>query len=244
MKIKIVNPNTTLTMTEAIGRCARAVAAPGTLVEAVSPRMGPVSIECHYDEALAVPGLLEEIRRGEAEGVDAYVVACFGDPGMDAARELARGPVIGIAQAAMQMASLVGTGFSVVTTLERTCNMAWHLAERYGMTRFCRGVRGCEIPVLALEEPGSDARRVIVAACRAALVEDKSDCIVLGCAGMADLCAEIEAEIGVPVIDGVTSALKLAEALVALGLRSSVAGDWRQPGPKRMTGMLADFTLG
>ena len=89
----------------------------------------------HYDEALAVPGLLQEIEEGERAGMDAYVIACFGDPGLSAARELARGPVIGIAEAAMHMASLVAPSFSVVTTLARTSGMAWHLAERYGITR-------------------------------------------------------------------------------------------------------------
>jgi len=81
MQIRIVNPNTTWSMTRLIGAAAASVAGPGTVVEAVSPAMGPASIESHYDEALAVPGLLSEIERGEAEGVDGYVIACFGDPG-------------------------------------------------------------------------------------------------------------------------------------------------------------------
>lgn len=151
MRIKLINPNTTVSMTEAMTACARAVAAAGTEITGVSPQMGPASIESHYDEALAVPGLLQEIERGERDGYDAYVIACFGDPGLSAARELARGPVIGIAEAAMHMASLIAPGFSVVTTLARTSGMAWHLAERYGMQRFCRNVRACEIAVLELE---------------------------------------------------------------------------------------------
>ena len=77
MLIKVINPNTTWSMTEKIGECARAVAAHGTLVQAVSPSMGPASIESHYDEALAVPGLLDEIARGERDGVDGYVIACL-----------------------------------------------------------------------------------------------------------------------------------------------------------------------
>ena len=149
MRIKIINPNTTWSMTEKIGACARSVARPGPEIVAVSPAMGPVSIESHYDEALAVPGLLQEIAAGEREGVDGYVIACFGDPGLQAARELARGPVVGIAQAAMHVASLVGTRFSVVTTLARTIGQARHLAEAYGMQRFCANVRACEIPVPA-----------------------------------------------------------------------------------------------
>ena len=98
MKIRIINPNTTWSMTEKMAASARAVARPGTEIVAVSPSMGPASIESHYDEALAVPGLLQEVARGEREGVDGYVIACFGDPGLLAARELARGPVVGIAQ--------------------------------------------------------------------------------------------------------------------------------------------------
>ena len=107
MRIKIINPNTTWSMTEKIGACARTVASAGTEIVAVSPAMGPVSIESHYDEALAVPGLLQEIAAGEREGIDGYVIACFGDPGLKAARELARGPVVGIAEAAMHLASMV-----------------------------------------------------------------------------------------------------------------------------------------
>jgi allantoin racemase len=243
MKLKIINPNTTQSMTDKIRQCAVAVAAPGTRISAVSPRMGPASIESHYDEALSVPGILDEILAGEQEGMDGYVIACFGDPGLYAAREVARGPVIGIAEAAMHMASVVGSSFSVVTTLARTCNIAWHLAERYGMKRFCNNVRACDLAVLELERPGSDARRIITEACRQALVEDRSECIVLGCAGMTDLCDEIADAIGAPVIDGVVCAVKMAEALVSVRLGTSKRGDWARPLPKAYAGMLAPYAL-
>lgn len=243
MRIKIINPNTTWSMTEKIGACARAVARPGTEILAVSPAMGPVSIESHYDEALAVPGLLQEIAVGESEGCDGYVIACFGDPGLKAARELARGPVVGIAEAAMHLASLVGTRFSVVTTLQRTVGQAWHLAEAYGMQRFCANVRACELPVLELEEPGSRARERILDECRRALDEDGSDTIVLGCAGMTDLCAHIGQVLGVPVIDGVAAGTQLVESLVALGLRTSKRGELAHPLPKPMRGALEGFSL-
>src|SRR3954447_1647819 len=147
MLIKVINPNTTWSMTEKIGACARSVAAAGTVIEAVSPSMGPASIESHYDEALSVPGVLEEIAKGERDGVDGYVLACFGDPGLDAARELASGPVVGIAEAAMRTASYLGRGFSVVTTLGRTRGRALDLAEHYGCARACLAVRAVEIPV-------------------------------------------------------------------------------------------------
>ncbi|AOJ63015.1 Asp/Glu racemase [Burkholderia ubonensis] len=242
MKIKLINPNTTRRMTDAMGRCAREVAGAGTAVVAVSPPLGPPSIEGHYDEALATPGLLAEIAQGERDGFDAYVIACFGDPGLYAARELARGPVIGIAEAAMHAASVLAPGFSVVTTLARTCGMAWYLAERYGMKRFCRNVRATDVAVLELDRPGSAARRIIVDECRRALDEDGADAIVLGCAGMAEFAHEIEQQIGAPVVEGVTAAVKWAEALVALRLATAKRGDYARPLPKRYDGEFARFS--
>lgn len=243
MHIRIINPNTTRSMTEKIGACARAVARPGTRIEAVSPAMGPVSIESHYDEALAVPGLLLEIGAGERDGVDGYIIACFGDPGLKAARELARGPVLGIAEAAMHAASMVGTRFTVVTTLSRTIGQAWHLADIYGMKRFCANVRACELPVLALEDDEVNADEIVLEECRRALDEDGCDVLVLGCAGMADLCRNISEALGVPVIDGVAAATTMMEALLAMKAHTSKRGELAYPPPKTMTGVLSGFTL-
>jgi len=241
MRIKVINPNTTASMTRSIGAAAQAVASSGTEIVAVSPTMGPVSIEGHYDEAVAALGVIDEVRSGEQSGCDGYVIACFGDPGLAAAREAARGPVVGIAEAAMHFASFVATGFSVVTTLERTCVIARHLTVAYGMDKFCRGIHGTDLAVLDLEKPESDAYRVIVDACRQALAMDRSGAIVLGCAGMADLCRRIEKEIGAPVIDGVAAAVKQVEALVALGIGTSKLGDYAAPLPKDYVGLTAGF---
>jgi allantoin racemase len=242
--INVINPNTTESMTEKIGACARAVAGAGTLIRAANPTMGPVSIESHYDEALAVPGLLEQIAAGQAAGADGHVVACFGDPGLDAARELAGGPVVGIAEAAMHTAAFLGRGFSVVTTLGRTTGRAWELAHRYGMAGFCRNVRACEIPVLDLEIPGSHARDTITQECKRAVEDDGADVIVLGCAGMADLCRFITEQVGVPVVDGVAAATRTVESLVAQGLTTSTRSEYAAPPAKTYVGLLDGFTVG
>jgi len=243
MKIKVINPNTTVRMTRKIGEAAIAVASPGTEIFACNPAMGPVSIEGHYDEALSVIGVLDEIRKGDADGMDGYVIACFGDPGLLAAREITRCPVIGIAEAAMHAASFISTGFSIVTTLSRTCIIAQHLVEAYGMTRVCRNIRATDLPVLDLDLEGSDARKIITEECRLALKEDRSGTIVLGCGGMADLAAQISQDIGAPVIDGVTAGVKFVEALIGLGLGTSKAGDLEFPIAKPYTGMLDRFGL-
>jgi allantoin racemase len=241
MRIKVINPNTTASMTRSIARAAAAVAASGTEIMAVSPAMGPPSIEGHYDEAVSALGVLDEVRKGEGQGVDGYVIACFGDPGLLAAREAARGPVIGIAEAAMHAASFIATGFSVVTTLERTCVIARHLAEAYGMARFCRGIRATDLAVLDLERMASNARDIVIGECRRALAEDRSDAIVLGCAGMAELAATISLAIGAPVISGVEAAVKIVESLVVLGLRTSKLGGFAPPLAKRYVGLVEGF---
>jgi allantoin racemase len=190
----------------------------------------------------AAAGVTEQVRRGEAEGADAYVIACFGDPGLHAARELARGPVIGIAEAAFHAASLVATGFSVVTTLTRTCVIAEHLVLQYGFERRCRGIHGTDIAVLELDDPQSDAFARVLASAQAALEHDRSGAIVLGCAGMADLCRSLQQRLGVPVIDGVAAAVKLAEGLVSMGVGTSKRGDYAAPLAKDYAGLAAPFS--
>ena len=244
MKIRVINPNTTAAMTARIGAAARAVASAGTLIEAVQPSFGAPSIEGHHDDVWAAAGVTEQVRAGEAAGADAHIIACFGDPGLHAARELARGPVLGIAEAAFHMASWLATGFSVVTTLERTCVIAEHLVLQYGFERRCRGIHGSDIAVLELDQPGSDAYARILDKSRHALAHDRSGAIVLGCAGMADLCARLQAELGVPVVDGVAAAVKLAEATVALRLFTSKSGDYAAPLGKRYAGLAQPFSPG
>lgn len=121
MKIKIINPNTTWTMTEDIAIAGKKFARPDTEVYAVSPSTGPESIESMYDEYLAVPGVLSEIIKGDREeNADAFIIACFGDPGFLAAKEVTDKPVVGIAQAAYTVARMVAPNFSVVYVLDRS----------------------------------------------------------------------------------------------------------------------------
>lgn len=237
MRILLVNPNTSVTMTAGIAAAARAIAAPGTEILAVQPSFGPRSIEGHFEETIAAAGVAEQVRLAAPH--DAVVIACFGDPGLEAAREVTSAPVLGIAEAAFHAASMLATGFSVVTTMTRTCVIAERLVQRYGFERSCRGIHGTDIPVLDLEHcgPGTVAR--IEAAAREALQRDRSGAIVLGCAGMAALCSTLQQRLGVPVIDGVAVAVKFAEGLAALGLGTSRRGDYAPPLPKVYEGWAA-----
>jgi allantoin racemase len=227
MRILVVNPNTTASMTEKIGAAARRVASPGTDILALNPLKGPVTIEGFYDEAMSLHGLLELIR--QRSDFDAVVIACFDDTGLDAARCLTEKPVIGIGEAAYHMASMIANKFSVVTTLARSVPALEHNLHRYGLAARCARVRSSEVAVLELEHPGSDACARISAEIGRALAEDRAEAIVLGCAGMTDLAARLEKTHGVPVLDGVSCAIGLAEAMVRLGLRTTRIGGYAPP---------------
>jgi allantoin racemase len=241
MKLLLINPNTSAVMTAGMAAAAQQVAAPGTRVVGRNPTFGPVSIEGQFDEAFGAAGVAEQMHAAAGEGFDAVVIACFGDPGLDAAREMTSAPVLGIAEAAFHAASFLATGFSIVTTMTRTCVIAERLVHRYGFERTCRGIHGTDIPVLALEHCAEDTVAQIEAAARAALAADRSGAIVLGCGGMAALCSTLQQRLGVPVIDGVSAAVKFAEALAALGLRTDKSGDYAAPLPKRWSGWTSGF---
>ena len=239
MKLHIVNPNTTASMTAKIGAAARAVARAGTEITAVNPAFGPASIEGYYDEAFSLPGLLDEIAK--APDADAFVIACFDDTGLEAARCATSAPVIGIGEAAFHMAGLIAETFSVVTTLSRSIVPIERNLAKYGLIARCARVRASDVPVLALEEEGSSARGQIEAEIARALEEDGAEAIVLGCAGMADLAAALAQKFGVPVLDGVACAVALAEAAASLGLKTSKRNTYAPPRAKTYTGDFARF---
>ncbi|WP_152048323.1 aspartate/glutamate racemase family protein [Aureimonas psammosilenae] len=211
MRILFINPNATASMTEKIAAAARAAAGPGTSILSATNRAGPPSIQGPADGAAAEPGLLALICEREGDA-DAIVIACFDDTGLERARALTLKPVIGIGEAAMRAAGAGGRPFSVVTTLSVSVPVIEDNVRVYGLTAACRRVRASEVPVLALEEPGSTARETVAAEIAAALAEDRSGAIVLGCAGMADLADQFAARFGLPVLDGVVCAVKALEA--------------------------------
>jgi allantoin racemase len=229
MHIHLINPNSTASMTAQALDSALLVKHSSTKVSASNPADTPVSIEGGADEALAVPGMLAEIRNGEAQGVDAYVIACFDDPGLHAAREIAKGPVLGICQAAVQVAMTISRRFSIITTLPRSVPIIEDLVSDYGADRHCRKVRAINLPVLGLEEDPEEAERLLLNEIELAKREDRAEAIILGCAGMTSLCDRLRDATGVPVIDGVAAAVKLAEALVGAGYATSKVNTYDYP---------------
>ncbi|HEY1328535.1 MAG TPA: aspartate/glutamate racemase family protein [Casimicrobiaceae bacterium] len=228
-RLLVLNPNTTAAMTRSIGAVARSAAQPDTEVVARNPASGPASIEGPYDHALCMPAMLAEVARAEREGCHATVIACFDDPGVAAARCIATGPVIGIAEAAMRAAVIIASRFAVVTTVGPAVTVIEELAVRYGANGSCAAVRAADVAVLGLTHVSAATYRRVRDTAMRAVRNDRAEAIVLGCAGMAALAARLSRDLDVPVVDGVAAAVKLAEALVALGLRTSKQGSYASP---------------
>jgi allantoin racemase len=228
MKIAIINPNTTTEMTRGIGAAAARSAAPGTELLVRQSTHGPAAIEGPFDGAMCLPGLLEAVQAAEDEGAMAHIIACFDDTGLDAARALSGRPVIGIGEAALHFASLIALEFCVVTTLSRSVPTLRANVLRYGFERRCPQILASEIPVLDLHQPGGGAREKITGLMRQA-IHNGAEAAILGCAGMADFAAELQLDLGIPVIDGVDAAVRIAEMLAASGVSPSKQGGWAYP---------------
>lgn len=228
MKIALVNPNSTASMTERIAHAARAAAAPGTIILHGQPAGSPPAIEGVVDGAMAVPGMLSHIRTSDMAGVDAHIIACFDDTGLDAARAISDRPVVGIGEASMLLASLVARRFCVVTTLSRSVPVIEDNIMRYGLGQRCPHVYASDIPVLALDDPSSGAFERI-----AALIEKGRDngaeAAVLGCAGMTEMARRLQERCRMPIVEGVRAAVGLAEQLVSADLSSAKSGMWSTP---------------
>ncbi|WP_421984326.1 aspartate/glutamate racemase family protein [Roseibium sp.] len=225
----IINPNTTVAMTEKIGEAARAAADQGTRITAINPVHGPAAIQGADDGAAALPGLfslVDEVLNGAGQ-YDALIIACFDDTGLWTLKEKLNMPVIGIGEAAYHTAALLASRFSVVTTLSVSVPVLEENLDRNGLRPRCGRVRASEVPVLELEEASASAIDKIRVEIEAALHEDQAGAIALGCAGMADLAHALSAEFGIPVVDGVAAAVRLAEVALDIARRGV-----REPGTR------------
>jgi allantoin racemase len=196
---------------------------PGTAVEVVDVPEGPMSVESAYEEYLAVPATVETIRGLEARGVDGAIVGCFGDPGVDAARELVRMPVVGPGEAAMLFAASLGHRFGIVTVLDSIVQPLRRLAWSTGVLDKLASVRVVGIPVLELYRDLDHTVDRMAEVGRRAVDEDGADTLILGCMTMAfaERHVDLGDALGVPVVSPAHAALKFLEALVGAGLRHS-----------------------
>jgi allantoin racemase len=235
MRILIVNVNTTESMTQAIAEQARSVASPGTEIIGLTPRFGAESVEGNFESYLAAIAVMDRVMSYEGP-YDAVIQAGYGEHGREGLQELLEVPVVDITEAAASLAMLLGHKYSVVTTLDRTVPLIEDRLKLAGVYERCASVRASGMSVLELEASPQRAIEAIVAQALEAVNEDKAEVICLGCGGMAGLDQQIRERTGVPVVDGVTAAVALAESLVRLGLKTSKVRTYAPPRTKKMIG--------
>jgi len=233
-KILVINPNTSEEMTNEIRKTAEKIVSPQHNVVVVHSPIGPESIESFYEDHLATIGL---IRAAKAHpDADAVVVACFDDPGLYALKEILDVPVVGIGEASFSVALLIGYKFSILVALDKAVALMDHMVLRYGLKDRLASVRALNIPVLDLERSPEKTLKALIETGRKAVEEDYAEVLILGCAGMTDFDVKIEKELKVPVIDPVKAGVKMAEALLDGGFKTSRRALYMSPPPKKIIG--------
>ncbi|MDJ0356213.1 aspartate/glutamate racemase family protein [Paenarthrobacter sp. PH39-S1] len=242
MRILIANVNTTRSMTDSIANQARAVAAPGTEIIGLTPRFGADSCEGNFESYLAAVAVMDKIL-AYPEPFDAVIQAGYGEHGREGLQELLDVPVVDITEAAASTAMFLGHKYSVVTTLDRTVPLIEDRLKLAGLDARCASVRASGLAVLELEEDPARAVAAIIDQAERAVTQDKAEVIVLGCGGMAGLDEQIRTRLGVPVVDGVASAVTIAESLVRMGLSTSKVRTYATPRPKKVIGWPLELRL-
>ena len=237
MRILLLNPNTSPSITALLDAAARPAAAPGTELVSMTGTRGVPYIASRTEAAIAAVVVLEMLAE-HGPAFDVAIIAAFADPGLGAARELFPFPVVGLAEAAMLSACMLGGSFGVVTftpALE-----AWYTEciAGHGLQARCAGVFTLDTPFLAIETVQTEKADALVALAHTAIVGG-ADVIVLAGAPLSGLAASVRDRIPVPVVDCAVAAIKQAEALVALHPRKAIAGSFRRPAPKPNTGLPA-----
>jgi allantoin racemase len=232
MKIMVINPNTSIPMTNQIRTALEIIKRPDTELTVTCPQKGPETIESAYDEAYAIPPTLELVKKADQDGFDAVILACFSDPGLEAAKEITNIPVVGIEEATLHMAAMLGAKFTIMTPRKQRIPSKVEHVHLRGMSHFLASVRSLDLTVAQTESDPVKTKQRLVEVSKIAVEVDGAEIIIMGCAGMSGYAQEIEQTLNVKVLDPSAVALKTAEAMVDLGLSHSKVGLFAKPPEK------------
>jgi allantoin racemase len=233
MKLYVLNPNTSKLVTERVADAVHAVARVETQVEVAQIPHGPESLESYYDESLAAPFILEAVKNANKEGYDAVILAAFCDPALEATKEVSQIPVYGIEEAAFSVALLLGNKFGILTEKKHKEAVKMQHIRKHGLEQRFAGVRALNMGVVEIAADPENVKMKGIAVCRQLIEEDGAEVIILGCASMAGYSEDIQASLGVPVLDPVAITFKLVEGLTEMGIRHSKIGLYATPAPKK-----------
>ena len=240
MKLLLANPNTSTSVTDRIAAVARSVAAPGTEIVAVTGTAGVPYIATRAEAAIAGRTTLELMAEHGA-GCDAAIVAAFADPGLGGAREMMPVPVIGLAEAAMLTACMLGRRFAIVTFSASLGPWYRECVDYHGLSTRLAAIRSLNVPFTGIDSVQMELEEALVGLCCKTAAEDDADMVILGGAPLAGLARRVGGRVPVPLIDGVEAAILQAEALVRLAPRKATVGSFRRPVPKPVQGLPASL---
>jgi allantoin racemase len=229
--ILLVNPNTTPSITDLVLKTATAFASPGTTLRAVTGAFGPRYIASRVGYAIAGHAAVDAFAN-DAGPKDAVVLACFGDPGLDALKEIASVPVVGMADASILQACALGRRFSIVTGGERWKPMLEEFVASHGLGGRLASVRTVTPTGADIARNPDAALSLLAEGCMAC-----ADVVILGGAGLAGLAAKLAPRVEVPLLDGVACALSMAEALARLKPAKASHGSFARPAPVESVGL-------
>ena len=235
MRILVVNPNTTRSMTASMQEAASRYASPGTEVVGVTPPWGAPGIYGSFEGLLSAAAVMQAVTT-YPEPFDAVVMAGFAEPGREGVRELLDVPVMDITECGALLACTLGARFSVVTTTRHFVPIIQDIYAVVGVERRCASIRCTGLGVLELERDPDLTQRRLVEEARRAVDQDGAEVIVLGCGGMGGFDKELEAAIAAPVVDGIVAAVKMAEACLAYGVSTSKVNSYATPKPQPISG--------
>jgi Asp/Glu/hydantoin racemase len=241
MRILLLNPNTSVGVTDRIHAVAKAVAAPSTEIVAMTAPRGVPYIATRAEALIGAAVALEMLAEAHAQA-DAVIVAAFGDPGLGALRELATVPVIGLAEAAMLTACMLGRRFGIVSFARALGPLYEECVEWHGLRSRLAAIRLADAAFASIASVQEEMADQIVEVARRTVAEDGADVVILAGAPLAGLAERIAERVPVPLVDGVAAAVRQAETLVCLRPRKASAGSFRRPDPKPAQGLPAAVT--
>ncbi|MGJ7538502.1 MULTISPECIES: aspartate/glutamate racemase family protein [unclassified Variovorax] len=236
MRLLIINPNISESVTALIETEARRAASPGTQITMQTAALGVAYIETRF-EALIGAYATAQLAAEHHAGHDAVIVAAFGDPGLAALREVLAVPVLGLTESALATACLLGHRFSIIAISQRI--RAWYheVVEANGLVGRLASIRALDRPLASIGNVQGEHEEALHALCERSVNEDGAEVIVLAGAPLAGLGRALHGRLPVPVVDGVSSAVRHAESLAALQPGKAIAGSFAPPPVKPNRGL-------
>jgi allantoin racemase len=236
MKLLLLNPNTSASITDLLHKAAVSAAAPDVEIDAITATRGVPYISTRTEEAIAAVATLEMLAE-HAHQYDGAIIAAFGDPGVAAAKELFDLPVTGLAEASMLVACMLGRRFGIVTFAHDLGDWYADSVRRDRLEERCAGIRALDEPFQAISDVQQEKEDRLVDLAMASVEQDGADVVILAGAPLSGLAPQVADRVPVPLVDCCMAAVVQLTAAVRLGTRKAKAGSGRRPAPKPSIGL-------